>query len=175
MNSQLPAIFATNEIDPSQASTAANSEISCNSAAYLAAKIKIDKLFRLEYYSYVEREGHSTSLSVVKKDFFQVPMYDIIPVMEGMYKKHGKFYHKKVNGKLARVMAMIMRNNPNDHSFLIRQALESEELHDTHQHANEIRVTDEPPKFMTFWFDYRSYFNNVNADDQCDNNITFST
>jgi hypothetical protein len=105
--------------------------------------------------------------------FFTVPMNKIIPLMEARFEKKKKQFIKDMSQRLVKTMTMILKNPPERHEKLIDISLESDDKVSDYPHKKELRFIKDPPKYMTFYFEYKHYFDKIEQEEWRNSKTTF--
>jgi len=118
----------------------------------------VDRLFKIEFIKY-SQENHDESWRSHSKKWFTIPMGTLIPCMEKIYAEGIESFHNKVDGKLAKLYSASLRNNEENHYSMFLKILRNSK--DSDNHRDEARILNKIPKYFTFFFEYKNYFDNT--------------
>lgn len=133
----------------------------------------IDDLFQFEFCNYTEYDQLETSLRTHQTTFFTVPMNKIIPFMEERFEMEKKKFIKTMSQRLVKTMIMILKNPPEKHDQLIDLSLEPVDKVKDYHHKKELRFIKDPPRYMTFYFEYKNYFDKIEQEEWKNSKTTF--
>lgn len=129
------------------------------SKSYIVNDFLIEELFRIEYLKYNKDDNIEESLRSVRTNWFTIPMEPLIPCLEELYEKEPIDFERKVSGKLPTILSATLKNEPKGYNCLFQKILN---IHVGHvKHKNIVRMLNKPPKYLTFFFEYKNYFDNV--------------
>jgi hypothetical protein len=129
------------------------------SKSFTSNDFVVEELFRIEYLKYSRDDELEESLRSLRANWFTIPMEPLIPCLEELYAKEPYEFDRKVSGKLPTILSAILKNEPKGYSILFKKILN---IHVGHvKHKNVVRMLNKPPKYLTFFFEYKNYFDNA--------------
>ena len=135
-------------------------------------KHAVNELFKIEYLCY-SQELHDESLRSYSTKWFTIPMFNIIPSLENIFNDEDVNFKKKIEGKILKLFGASLKNDKKDYASLYRKILYIPNVEI--KHKNIARILNKPPKYLTFFFEYRGYFDNVTGMNQSTFDETFET
>lgn len=144
------------------------SEAKVNMKRY--ATRQVEKLFRIEYLCTSIRELASYSLTSKQSNCLYFPIHAIIPLIEERFDKDDQNI-EFFEGLLAKFMSIDLKNEPKLTVKYFSNILDHKRC--ISKSVKEIMLLRDPPKYLTFCFEYKQYFDNFTCYDENSDDLKF--